>query len=61
MHKAISNLYKMKQGSSKPNEKYLERFKVNITAMELTKGDHIFYSPGLTRVERMDAELLKIG
>ena len=32
----------------------------NITAVELTKGDHIFFSPGLTGIERSDAELSKI-
>ena len=50
----------MKQGNTEPNEKYLERFKANITTIELTKGDHIFYSPGLTGVERLDAKLSKI-
>ena len=54
MQDAIAALYRMKQGPSESNEHYMERFKANITAIELTKGDHIFYSPGMTGKERGD-------
>ena len=60
MHKAISNHYEMKQGNSKPNKKCLERFKANRTAVELTKGDHIFFSPALNGNENTDFEPTKI-
>ena len=45
MHDAISQLYKMKQGSPESNDNYLARFKTNIAAVELTGGKHIFASP----------------
>ena len=45
MHDAISQLYRMKQGSQESNDKYLSRFKTNIAAVELTGGKHIFASP----------------
>ena len=48
MHDALAILYKMKQGPSESNDHYLERFKSNITAVELTHGSQVFYSPGLT-------------
>ena len=45
MHDAISQLYRMKQGSQEANDNYLARFKTNIAAVELTGGKHIFASP----------------
>ena len=45
MHDAISQLYRMKQGSQEANDNYLARFKTNVAAVELTGGKHIFASP----------------
>ena len=44
----ISVLYCMRQGPNESNKHYTDRFKSNITPIKLTKGDHIFFSPGLT-------------
>ena len=44
MHDAISQLYRMKQGSQESNDNYLSRFKTNVSAVELTGGKHIFAS-----------------
>ena len=60
MQDSIAMLYRMKQGPNESNEYYMDRFKANITAIELTKGSHIFYSPDLTSVERTDATPVNI-
>ena len=60
MHIAISQLYRMKQGSQESSNKYLARFKTNVAAIELTGGKHIFASPiisGLLIKEMMTEEL----
>ena len=44
-HRAIRNLYRIRQGAQESNNHYLERFKSYITAMELAGGDHLFISP----------------
>ena len=56
MQDSIATLYRMKQGPHESNEHYLDRFKANITAVELTKDNHIFYSPGLTGIEKSRAK-----
>ena len=60
MQDSIATLYRMKQGPHESNEHYLDRFKANITAVELTQGDHIFYSPGLTGLDRGEANIQMI-
>ena len=50
----------MKQEPHKSNKHHMDNFKSNITAIELTKGDHIFYSPGLTGVEKSSAKSANI-
>ena len=52
MHDALSILYKMRQGLQESNDHYLARFKANVTAVKLTGGDHVFFSPKLAEVER---------
>ena len=54
IHNAMSTLYKMRQGSQESNDHYLARFKANITAVKLTGGDHVFFSPKLAEGERHD-------
>ena len=44
MHDAISQLYRMKQGSQESNDNYLSRFKTNVAAVELSGRKHIFAS-----------------
>ncbi len=60
MQDSIAMLYRMKHGPNKSNEHYMDRFKANVTAIELTKGSHIFYSPDLTGVERTAASQANI-
>ena len=55
MQDAITALYHMRQGPHELNEHYMDCFKSNITAIKHTKGDHIFFSPGLTGNERATA------
>ena len=43
MHAALLNLYMMKQGATESNDSFLARFKSNITAVNLTGGDHLFF------------------
>ena len=60
MHRAILNLYKMKQGSHKSNDHFLDRFESNVAALELAGGEHLFISPKITglKVDDMsDAEI----
>ena len=52
IHNAMSALYKMRQGNNESNDRYLERFKANVLATELTYGSHVFYSPELSGKER---------
>ena len=55
MYDSLVILYKMKQGQSELNNHYLERFKSNVTSVELTHGNQIFYSPGLTGISLANA------
>ena len=55
MQDTIATLYRMRQGPHESNEHYMDCFKSNITPIELTKGDHVFFSPGLTGNERATA------
>ena len=55
MQDTITTLYHMRQGPHESNKHYMDRFKSNITAIELTKGGHIFFSPGLTGNEHATA------
>ena len=50
MHDAMSILYNMRQGSQESNNHYLAHFKANITAVKLTGGYHVFFSPKLAEV-----------
>ena len=49
MHDNLAILYKTKEGPSESNDHYLKHFKSNFTAVELTHGSQLFYSPGLIR------------
>ena len=60
MQDAITALYHMRQGPHESNKHCMDRFKSNITAIELTKGDHIFFSSGLTGNERATATVESI-
>ena len=42
LHKSLAELYKLKQGESEANDKYLERFQSCINTVELTQGKPIF-------------------
>ena len=42
----------MRQGTQESNDHYLSQFKANVTAIKLTSGDHIFFSPKLAEGER---------
>ena len=53
-------LYKMRQGTQETNDHFLARFKANVTAVKLTGGSHIFFSPKLAGVERQDLDADKI-
>ena len=52
MHDAMSTLYKMRQGSQESNDHFLAWFKTNVTAVKLTGGDHVFFSPKLAEGEK---------
>ena len=54
LHKAVSTLYKMKQGEIEENDIYLERFKSNIMTVELTGGKDFFYSKGIMTKDNDD-------
>ena len=61
MHRTVLNLYKMKQGANKTNNHFLDRFKSNLTALDLAGGEHLFVSPVIAcnKVDSMsDAEIL---
>ena len=61
-HRAIRNLYRIRQGAQESNNHYLERFKSYITAMELAGGDHLFISPhiaGMKIDDMTEQELLE--
>ena len=51
----------MKQGANKTNNHFLDRFKSNLTALDLAGGGHLFVSPVIAcnKVDSMsDAEIL---
>ena len=50
LHDAISQLYRMKQGSQESNDNYLTRFKTNVVAVEPTGGKHIFALPTISGI-----------
>ena len=52
MHDAMSTSYKMRQGSQESNDHFLAQFKANVTAVKLTGGDHVFFSPQLAEGEK---------
>ena len=60
MHDAMSTLYKMRQGGQETNDHFLTRFKANVTAVKLTGGNHIFFSPKLAEAERNEMDTDKI-
>jgi len=60
MHDAMSTLYKMRQGNQETNDHYLARFKANVTAVKLTGGIHVFFSPKLAEVDKQDLDKDKI-
>jgi len=55
MHRAIWSLHKLKQGGTESNDNYLDRFKSQLTALELAGGGHLFTSPDISnkRIEDM--------
>ena len=52
MHDAMSMLYKMRQGTQETNDHFLARFKANVTAVKLTGGGHVFFSPKLVGMDK---------
>ena len=60
LHNALGTLYKMNQGEHEPNDRYLERFKTNVIATELTYGSHIFYSAEIAGKTRDEASAEEI-
>ena len=49
LHNAIRLLYRIRQGPSKPDDAYVERFKNNMATVEMVQGSNLFYSPGIVR------------
>ena len=60
MHDAMSTIYKIRQGNQQSNDHLLSRFKANITAVKLTDGNHVFFSPKLAESENHDLDQDKI-
>ena len=60
MHDAMSMLYKMRQGTQETNDHFLARFKANVTAVKLTGGGHIFFSPKLVGMDKEDLDQDKV-
>ena len=54
LHEALLTLYKMKQGETKANDNYLERFKSNIMTVELIGGKDFFCSKGIMTKDKGD-------
>ena len=49
LHNGIGLLYCMRQGPSKLDDAYVERFKNNVATLEMVQGSNLFYSSGIVR------------
>ena len=49
LHKAMANVYRMKQGADKSNDGYLERFNMVVCTAEMVGGKNLFYSKKIAK------------
>ena len=50
----------MRQGTQETNGHFLARFKANVTAVKLTGGGHVFFSPRLVGADKEDLDQDKV-
>ena len=60
LHKALSELYHLKQGETESNDKFLERFKSAVNTVELAQGESVFCVKALANISDISTGISKV-